>query len=253
MPTTRRQVIKTLTAAALASTALGQFSASAQAPTPAPTPAAPEPTGPYTLPKLPYAYDALEPSIDEATMKLHHDKHHKAYVTKLNEALAKEPTFTPPASVDDLVAHLDQVPESIRLAVRNQGGGHANHSLFWQTLAPLKIVSGTGVVSALSQAITDEIGGIDKLKADMNEQGGKIFGSGWVWLVLDGGKKLTILTLPNQDSPLTEGHYPLFGIDVWEHAYYLKYHNVRADYLAAIWNVLNWDFIRARYAAAMKA
>jgi len=212
MLTTRRQAIKTLTAAAIASTALGRH-------------------------------------IDTETMHLHHDKHHATYVKKLNEALAKEPSFTPPASVDDLVAHLDTVPESIRTAVRNQGGGHANHSLFWQTLSH-KSSAPTG---ELAKALTDDAGGLDKVKAEMAEQGGKIFGSGWVWLVLDGGKKLTILTLPNQDSPLTEGHYPLFGIDVWEHAYYLKYHNVRADYITAIWNVVNWDFISNRYAAAIKA
>ena len=244
MPT-RRQAIQTLAVATFATT-LGKLSLSAQAPAPA---AAPEPTGPYTLPKLPYAYDALEPSIDALTMHLHHDKHHAAYVKKLNEALAKEPTFTPPANVDDLVAHLDTVPESIRTAVRNNGGGHANHSLFWQTLGAKK----GEPKDDLAKAITDDAGGLAKLKADMNEQGAKLFGSGWVWLVLDGGKKLTIMTTANQDSPLTEGHTPLFGIDVWEHAYYLKYHNVRADYLAAIWNVLNWDFISDRYAAAMKA
>jgi Fe-Mn family superoxide dismutase len=254
MLTTRRQALKTLTAAAFASTALGKISVSAQAP----APVEPAPKGPYTLPALPYKYDALMPYIDEETMHLHHDKHHKAYVAKLNEALAKAPAFTPPANVDDLVAHLDAVPEDIRTAVRNQGGGHANHSLFWLTLAPhreaviRKYVGGLPV-GDFSKAVAEDIGGIDKLKADMSKQGGGVFGSGWVWLVLDGGRKLTIMTTANQDSPLTEGHYPLFGLDVWEHAYYLKYKNVRADYLAAIWNVLNWDFISDRYAAAMKA
>jgi Fe-Mn family superoxide dismutase len=245
MLTTRRQALKTLTAAAIASTALGKLTTYAQ--TPANAPAAP--TGPYTLPALPYAYDALEPHIDAETMHLHHDKHHKAYVTKLNEALAKEPTFTPPANVDDLVKNLDAVPESIRKAVQNQGGGHANHSLFWLSLSH-KISAPAG---DFAKAVTDDAGGLLKLKAEMAEQGGKLFGSGWVWLVLDGGKKLTVITLPNQDSPLTEGHYPLLGIDVWEHAYYLKYKNVRADYLAAIWNVVNWDFVSDRYSAAMKA
>jgi Fe-Mn family superoxide dismutase len=207
------------------------------------------------LPPLPYAYDALEPSIDAETMHLHHDKHHATYVKKLNEALAKEPSFTPPASVDELVAHLDQVPESIRTAVRNQGGGHANHSLFWLTLRPTAQIDQQHQAYSpfISAAIKDDLGGMDKLKATMNEEGGKVFGSGWVWLVLDGGKHLTVMTTANQDSPLTEGHYPLFGIDVWEHAYYLKYHNVRADYLAAIWKVINWGFIEQRYDAAMKA
>jgi Fe-Mn family superoxide dismutase len=252
MLTTRRQALKTFTAAAIASTTLSRFAVRADAPA-APA-AAPAPTGPYTLPPLPYAYDALEPYIDTETMHLHHDKHHKAYVTKLNEALAKEPTFTPPASVDDLVAHLDAVPESIRTAVRNQGGGDANHSLFWKTLRANGPTTGLNAPKGdFAKALTDDAGGLDKVKADMSEQGGKIFGSGWVWLVLDGGKKLMIMTTPNQDSPLTEGHYPLFGIDVWEHAYYLKYHNVRADYIKAIWNVVNWDFIADRYAAAMKA
>ena len=246
MLTTRRQALKTLTAGALVSTTLGRFAAFAQTPAPA---AAPAPTGPFILPPLPYAYDALEPSIDAETMHLHHDKHHKAYVTKLNEALAKEPSFTPPANVDDLLKNLEAVPESIRTAVRNQGGGHSNHSLFWQTLSHK-----TGAPKPeFAQALTDDVGGLDKLKAEIAEQGGKLFGSGWVWLVLDGGKHLTILTLPNQDSPFMEGHYPLFGIDVWEHAYYLKYHNVRADYIAAIWNVVNWDFISDRYSGAMKA
>jgi Fe-Mn family superoxide dismutase len=251
MLTTRRQALKTLTAAAIGSTALGKLPTYAQAP--APSPAAP--TGPYTLPALPYGYDALEPSIDAETMHLHHDKHHKAYVTKLNEALAKEPSFKPPADVDDLVKNLEAVPESIRTAVRNQGGGHANHSLFWQTLRapkpPFNVES--KISTPFSDALYADLGGNEKLKASMTEQGAKLFGSGWVWLVLDGGKKLTVLTLPNQDSPLTEGHYPLFGIDVWEHAYYLKTNHVRADYLAAIWNVVNWDFIATRYSTAMKA
>jgi Fe-Mn family superoxide dismutase len=251
MLTTRRQALKTLTAGALVSTTLDRFAAFAQTPAPA---AAPAPTGPFKLPSLPYAYDALEPSIDAETMHLHHDKHHKAYVTKLNEALAKEPSFTPPASVDDLLKNLEAVPEPIRTAVGNQGGGHSNHSLFWQTLRPVTSPA-TGINAPkgeCAQAITDDVGGLGKLKEDMAKQGAGLFGSGWVWLVLDGGKHLTILTLPNQDSPFMEGHYPLFGIDVWEHAYYLKYHNVRADYIAAIWNVINWDFISDRYAEALK-
>jgi Fe-Mn family superoxide dismutase len=250
MLTTRRQALKTLTAAAVGSTALGRLPTYAQTPAHAPAPS----TGPYVLPALPYAYDALEPHIDAETMHLHHDKHHQAYVTKLNEAIAKEPTFTPPAAVEDLMTNLEAVPESIRIAVRNQGGGHANHSLFWKTLSPASKDSVRMISDgAFSKALTDDVGGKDKLKEEMSKQGGTLFGSGWVWLVLDGGRKLTILTLPNQDSPLMEGHYPLFGIDVWEHAYYLKYHNVRADYLAAIWNVVNWDFVSDRYSAAMKA
>ncbi len=249
MLTTRRQALKTFTAAAIASTALGRISSFAQ--TPAPAAAPKPPTGPFTLPPLPYVYDALEPSIDAETMHLHHDKHHAAYVNKLNEALAKEPSFVvaPGSNVDDLLKNLATVPESIRLAVRNQGGGHSNHSLFWQTLS----AKGSAPTGALAKALDADLGGLDKVKAEMAKLGAGVFGSGWSWLVLDGGKKLTLIALPNQDSPLMEGHYPLFGIDVWEHAYYLKYHNLRADYITAIWNIVNWDFISKRYDAAMAA
>ena len=248
MLTTRRQALKTFTGAVLASTALGGIRTFAQTPAaPAPT-ATPAPTGPFTLPELPYAYDALEPHIDAETMHLHHDKHHKAYVTKLNEALAKEPSFKPPTTVDDLVKNLNAVPESIRTAVRNQGGGHANHSLFWQTLTPH-----SGPPSdELTKALNETFGGMDKFKEAAAKASAGLFGSGWVWLALDASKKLTLLTLPNQDSPLSGGLYPLFGIDVWEHAYYLKYHNVRADYITAIWNVVNWNYISDRYAGATK-
>jgi superoxide dismutase, Fe-Mn family len=256
MPFTRRQAIKTFTAAALAST-IGKIPVLAQTPTPA-APAPKPPTGPFTLPPLPYAYDALEPYIDAETMHLHHDKHHAAYVNKLNEAVAKDPTTIPTvANVDDLLKNLETIPEPLRTAVRNQGGGHSNHSLFWQTLMPVGLPTDFKKQALPSEeftkALNDDLGGLDKFKADAAKAGAGLFGSGWVWLVLDGGKKLTLLTLPNQDSPLTEGHYPLFGIDVWEHAYYLKYHNVRADYIAAIWNVVNWHFISDRYDAAMKA
>jgi Fe-Mn family superoxide dismutase len=245
MPTTRRQALKTLAGAALASTALGGISAVAQSPVPSPDTA----TGPFVLPPLPYAYDALEPHIDAATMRLHHDKHHAAYVRKLNEAVAKAPSLATTADVDLLLKNLDEVPEPIRMSVRNNGGGHSNHSLFWKSLSH-KTSQPTG---EFAQALTDDLGGLAKFKQDASAAALELFGSGWVWLVLDGGKHLTLLTLPNQDSPLMEGHYPLFGIDVWEHAYYLKHHNLRADYLAAIWNVVNWDFISDRYVGAMKA
>jgi Fe-Mn family superoxide dismutase len=261
MLATRRQALKTLTAAAIASTALGRMPAFADAPAAA---SATAPTGPFKLPPLPYAYDALEPYIDAETMHLHHDKHHAAYVKKLNEAVAKEPSLATTTNVDDLLINLARAdlpyPAEITTAIRNQGGGHANHSLFWKTLTDHssseqseRAVFIPKDATPFYLAVTEDLGGLDKLKAEMAEQGGKLFGSGWVWLVLDGGKKLTVMTLPNQDSPLTEGHYPLFGIDVWEHAYYLNYHNVRADYIAAIWNVVNWAFISDRYAAAMKA
>jgi len=252
MLTTRRQALKTLAATTLA-TSFARFPLLAQALPAAPSPSKPAPTGPFTLPPLPYAYDALEPHIDAETMHLHHDKHHATYVTKLNEAVAKEPfegiSAKPTKDVDDLLKILSTLPEPLRTAVRNQGGGHSNHSLFWQTLSP----KGGAPKGELAKAIDADLGGFDKFKQDAAKAGGGLFGSGWVWLVLDGGKKLTLLTLPNQDSPLSEGHYPLFGIDVWEHAYYLKYHNVRADYIAALWNVVNWDFISDRYAAAMKS
>jgi Fe-Mn family superoxide dismutase len=253
MLTTRRQALKTLTAAAIASTTLGRMRAFADAPATASTPATPSPTGPFKLPPLPYPYDSLEPYIDAQTMHLHHDKHHASYVAKLNEALAKEPTFKPDTNVDDLMKNLSTVPESIRTAVRNQGGGHSNHSLFWKTLSPLLKEDTRMPRGEFAQALTDDLGGLDKFKVEATKLGAGLFGSGWVWLVLDGGKKLTTLTLPNQDSPFMEGHYPLFGIDVWEHAYYLKYHNVRADYIKAIWDIVNWDFISDRYEKAMKA
>ena len=256
MFTTRRHALKTLTAAAIGSTALGRLSVTAQTSAPATAPAmAPAPTGPFVLPALPYSYDALEPMIDAQTMHLHHDKHHAGYVAKLNMAVAKEPSLAKVTNVDDLLKNLEAVPDPIRTVVRNNAGGHANHSLFWQTLRP---AMASGSVSQdpqgdFAKAINDDVGGLDKLKEEMSKQGGALFGSGWVWLVIDGGKQLTIMTLPNQDSPLIEGHYPLFGIDVWEHAYYLKYHNVRADYLKAVWDVVNWPFISDRYAEAMRA
>ena len=255
MLTTRRQALKTLTAAALASTTLGRFPALAQtvASAAAPAPAKPAPVGPFYLPPLPYAYSALEPYIDTETMYLHHDKHHGSYVAKLNLAVVQEPSLAATTDIDDLLKNLDAVPELIRTVVRNNGGGHSNHSLFWQTLRTNNLTKINGPGGAFAQALADDLGGLDKFKEDAAKAGAGLFGSGWVWLVLDGGKKLTLLTLPNQDSPLIEGHYPLFGIDVWEHAYYLKYHNLRADYIKAIWNVVNWDFISDRYAAAMKA
>jgi len=247
MLTTRRQALKTLAATAVASTSLGRLASFAET-KPATPPAKHAPTGPFKLPELPYAYNALEPHIDAETMHLHHDKHHQAYVNKLNEALAKEPTFVPGTNVDGLLKNLAVIPASILTAVRNNAGGHSNHSLFWETLTPHP-----GPCSdELTKAINDELGGMEKLKETMTKAALDIFGSGWVWLTLDGGKKLTILTLPNQDSPISEGHHPLFGIDVWEHAYYLKYHNLRADYVKAIWNIVSWMYISDRYAGATK-
>jgi Fe-Mn family superoxide dismutase len=262
MPTNRREALKTLATATVLAASLGRINLNAQTSAPAaPVPGAP--AGPFTLPPLPYAYEALEPHIDAETMHLHHDKHHAAYVAKLNEAVGRInqqraasksplPLITAETKVDDLLkdlASLGAAPADTT-AVRNQGGGHSNHSLFWQTLIPKGGGEPTG---GLAKAIITELGGLDNLKKEMTKAGTTLFGSGWVWLVLDGSEKLYILTLPNQDSPLSDGHYPLFGIDVWEHAYYLKYHNVRADYLTAIWNVVNWGYISDRYTAAMTA
>jgi len=201
----------------------------------------------FTVPPLPYDYAALEPHIDEQTMRIHHDKHHAAYVTNLNAALKDNPDLTL-MSVDDLISDLNNVPEAIRTAVRNNGGGHSNHTLFWEIMRPGGSAAPTGDLAA---AITSTFGDVETLKKQVNEAGAKRFGSGWSWLVVDGGK-LAVISTPNQDSPLMEGKTPLLGVDVWEHAYYLKYQNRRPDYLAAWWNVLNWDEVATRYAACTR-
>jgi superoxide dismutase, Fe-Mn family len=199
---------------------------------------------PHELPALPYAHDALEPTIDAQTMQIHHGKHHQAYVDNLNKAL--EGTEWDGRPLEDVLAQLDAIPEDKRAAVRNNGGGHANHSLFWTIMKP----GGGGDPSgALETAIGDTFGGAEALRAQMNDAGVKRFGSGWTWLVHDGGS-LAVMSTPNQDSPLMEGKTPLLGIDVWEHAYYLKYQNRRPDYLGAWWDVVNWDEVARRYAAA---
>jgi superoxide dismutase, Fe-Mn family len=191
----------------------------------------------FTLPALPYATDALEPHIDKATMEIHHGKHHNAYVTNLNKALEAHPDLAS-LGIEELLANkCAKVPESIRQAVINNGGGHANHSLFWKTLGP---GAGGEPSGKLGDAIKSTFGGLAGLKEKMNDAGTKRFGSGWSWLVQLPDGKLEVYSLPNQDSPIMEGKTPLFGIDVWEHAYYLKYQNKRPDYLAAIWNVVNW-------------
>jgi Fe-Mn family superoxide dismutase len=201
----------------------------------------------FTVPPLPYDYAALEPHIDEQTMRIHHDKHHAAYVTNLNAAIKDNPDLAL-MSVDDLIADLNKVPEAIRTAVRNNGGGHSNHTLFWEIMRPGGSPAPTGDLAA---EITSTFGDVETLKKQVNEAGTKRFGSGWSWLVVDGGK-LAVISTPNQDSPLMEGKTPLLGVDVWEHAYYLKYQNRRPDYLAAWWNVLNWDEVASRYAAATR-
>ncbi len=200
----------------------------------------------FELPPLPYDYTALEPYIDEQTMHLHHDKHHQAYVTNLNNALQGHSQFENLA-IEDLMRRINEVPENIRTAVRNNGGGHANHSMFWQIMKP----NGGGEPSGeLAQTITQTFGSFDQFKAAFNDAGAKRFGSGWAWLVLDNTGKLQVISTANQDSPLMDGHYPIMGNDVWEHAYYLKYQNRRADYLNAWWNVLNWDEIAKRFERA---
>ena len=199
---------------------------------------------PFELPALPYAYDALEPHIDAKTMQIHHGKHHQAYVDNANKALdGTEWANTP---VEDVVKSLDKLPEAIRGAVRNNAGGHANHALFWTILS----ATGGAPAGALAAAIDATFGGLDQLKAAINDAGIKRFGSGWSWLVVNNGA-LEVVSTANQDSPLTDGKTPILGIDVWEHAYYLNYQNRRPDYLAAIWNVINWDEVARRYAAAV--
>ena len=199
---------------------------------------------PFELPALPYAYDALEPHIDAKTMQIHHGKHHQAYVDNANKALdGTEWANTP---VEDVVKSLDKLPEAIRGAVRNNAGGHANHALFWTILS----ANGGTPAGALAAAIDSTFGGLDQLKAAINDAGVKRFGSGWSWLVVSNGA-LEVISTANQDSPLTDGKTPILGIDVWEHAYYLNYQNRRPDYLAAIWNVINWDEVARRYAAAI--
>jgi len=199
---------------------------------------------PFTLPKLPYAYDALEPYIDAQTMQIHHDKHHQAYVDNLNKAVAGDPTLSR-LTVEELLERLDTLPANVRTVVRNQGGGHANHSLFWQTFCP---ASKSGKPSgALAGAIAQAFGDQDKFEGQLRTAAAGVFGSGWAWLSLGSAGKLTLDTAPNQDSPLLTKRRPLLGIDVWEHAYYLKYQNRRADYLAAIGHVVNWDFVSQRY------
>jgi Fe-Mn family superoxide dismutase len=189
----------------------------------------------FTLPPLPYPYDALEPHIDEATMKLHHGKHHQAYVDKLNAAIASSEWES--KSIDEIMVSLDKVPDKIKAAVRNNGGGHYNHSLFWQWMSPTGGGEPTGKVA---EAINSKFGSFAKFKEEFEAAGMSRFGSGWVWLIQDGGE-LSITTTPYQDCPVSEGKKVLLGNDLWEHAYYLKYQNRRPEYLAAWWNVVNWN------------
>jgi Fe-Mn family superoxide dismutase len=235
---TRREAIQRTTLAAAAAAAASLL----------PTPnarAAEAAAGPFQLPPLPYAADALEPHIDARTMEIHHGRHHAGYVTNLNKALAGHDDLAK-KSIEDLVRGLASVPESIRPAVRNHGGGHLNHTLFWQMLKK----GGSQPLGDLLQAVEKQFGSFNGFKDKFTDAATKVFGSGWAWLTLD-GKELKIESTPNQDNPLTQGRVPLLGLDVWEHAYYLKYQNRRAEYIAAFYNVINWEFVAERYLKAM--
>jgi Fe-Mn family superoxide dismutase len=197
----------------------------------------------FELPPLPYDYSALEPYIDTQTMQIHHDKHHQTYVTNVNNALQGQDQLAS-MSVDDLLRNINQIPESIRTAVRNNAGGHSNHSMFWNIMKP----NGGGEPTGdLASAIQQAFGSFDAFKTAFNDAGTKRFGSGWAWLVLDSSGKLQVISTANQDSPLMDSLYPVMGNDVWEHAYYLKYQNRRPEYLNAWWNVVNWDEVARRY------
>ncbi len=202
----------------------------------------------FALPPLPYDYAALEPHIDARTMEIHHTKHHQAYVNNLNAALEKAPEFQQ-KSLDDIIANVSKVPEGVRTAVRNNAGGHWNHSMFWLIMSP----KGGGDPSGnLGDAVAKSFGDVAKLKEQFNAAAATRFGSGWAWLVADGSGALKIESTPNQDNPAMDGRYPILGLDVWEHAYYLKYQNRRADYISAWWNVVNWPEVAKRYEARPK-
>jgi Fe-Mn family superoxide dismutase len=204
----------------------------------------------YALPPLPYDYAALEPFIDVETMRLHHDKHHQTYVTNANGALDKHPELAS-KSADELLGDLNAIPEDVRTVLRNNAGGHSNHSMFWAIMGPAGPGVGGSPTGAIGDQIKADFGDFDAFKKTFNETTAKQFGSGWGWLVFQGGK-LKVLTTPNQDSPLSQGLYPILGNDVWEHAYYLKYQNKRPDYLAAWWNVVNWAEVNKRFSVAKR-
>jgi Fe-Mn family superoxide dismutase len=233
---TRRDVLKTTllaTAACIATNGVTALRAQTAA----------APTGPFKVPPLPYAYDALEPHIDARTMEIHHDKHHAAYVTNLNKAIADSPDLGQ-RKIEDILKDLGTVPEKIRTAVRNQGGGHYNHTLFWQMM---KKGGGGQPTAELAKAIDQSFGSFLAFKDKFTEAATKVFGSGWAWIAAGNDKKLTIESTPNQDTPLSSGRTPLLGIDVWEHAYYLKYQNRRPEYIGAWFNVINWEFVADRF------
>jgi len=241
---TRREAVKTTMLASAALAALP--GAIAQTTPTTPPAAAPAASGPFKVPPLPYAYDALEPYIDARTMEIHHDKHHAAYVANLNKAVAAFPDVAK-MSVEDILRNLDAVPEKIRTTVRNNGGGHFNHSLFWQMLNK----DGGEPTGTMAGAMDSAFGSFAAFKEDFSKAAAGQFGSGWAWLVIDGNKQLSIEPTPNQDSPISQGKQPLLGIDVWEHSYYLKYQNRRPEYIAAFFHIINWDFVAERYQRAI--
>ncbi|MCS6772250.1 MAG: superoxide dismutase [Kiritimatiellae bacterium] len=252
MSMTRREAIRAATFGALAAVAaLRSPRAVAQTDGTPLVPPAPPPTppGPFSLGPLPYPPEALEPHIDAMTMSIHYGKHHAAYVNNLNRAISQYPHLAG-RSLEDLLQNLDELPDDIRTAVRNNGGGHANHTLFWKTLSP----SGGGLPGgALMEAIESQLGGFEAFKDALTRAALSVFGSGWAWLSLDSENRLVVESLPNQDSPLMFGRKPLFGIDVWEHAYYLKYQNRRAEYVAAVWNIVNWPAVEANYTESLSS
>ncbi|GAB4174299.1 MAG: superoxide dismutase [Terrimicrobiaceae bacterium] len=217
-----------------------KFGAFAQAPA-----ADPAPSGPFQLPPLPYSYEALEPAIDATTMRIHHDKHHKAYVDNANRLLADLPQFEG-MSPDKVILNLDKAPEAVRKGLIDNVGGHINHTLFWQMMAP---GAGGPPTGAVKEAIEKTFGSFEAFQKELQTAGMKRFGSGWAWLVKDKDGKLSIISTPNQDPPIMNGLKPLLGVDVWEHAYYLNYQNRRADYLTAWWNTVNWDFVNNQLAS----
>jgi Fe-Mn family superoxide dismutase len=233
---TRREALQRTALFSAAVTAVGALPRTLQGQ------AAAAPAGPFKLPPLPYPFDALEPHIDARTMEIHHDRHHATYVANLNKAVAGHPRLEK-WTIDQVVRNLDEVPEAIRVAVRNNGGGHYNHSLFWQMM---KKGGGGEPKGALAKAIDKKFGSFAKFKEEFTGAATKVFGSGWAWLIAD-GSDVQVVSTPNQDSPLARSQVPLLGIDVWEHAYYLKYQNKRADYINAFYNVINWDFVAERF------
>jgi Fe-Mn family superoxide dismutase len=241
----RRDALRAFTITSAAALATRWLPAPARAADAAPAPIAPTPGAePFVLAPLPYTANALEPHLDAATMEIHHGKHHAAYVKNLNKAVAPYPELAA-RPVEALITDLNALPADVRTAIRNNGGGHANHSLFWKCLSPQ---GGGAPAGTLAAAINATFGDFGRLQDTMTKAALATFGSGWAWLSLDADRKLSVESTPNQDSPLSQGRQPLFGIDVWEHAYYLRYQNRRAEYLEAIWNVFDWQFIGARYA-----